>query len=114
MRRSTVRIVAVITLVLLGAPVTLHVVLHDLHGHDDKRMPAGVTQADHGGHEHPIVNSSPPVAETPSVSAVRIVVAQCPATSIRTVRAERNVMAHGAIRIDDDVGLQPLLSTFLI
>lgn len=114
MRRSTVRILAVITLVLLGAPVTLHVVLHDLHGHDEQTTPTGVAQADHGGHEHPIVNSSAPVAETPTVSAVRIVVAECPATSTRTGRAERNAIAHGALRIDDDVGLRPLLSTYLI
>jgi hypothetical protein len=27
---------------------------------------------------------------------------------------DRNVLSFGALRMDDDVGLQPLLSTFLI
>lgn len=33
MRRSTVRLLAFAVLALLGAPMAMHVVLHDLHGH---------------------------------------------------------------------------------
>lgn len=35
MRRSTVRLSAFFVLALLGAPVAMHVVLHDLHAHHD-------------------------------------------------------------------------------
>jgi hypothetical protein len=117
MRRSTVRFIALFVLALLGAPVAMHVVLHDLHdhqaGHADAAM---IDRGDHSDHEHPIVGSSAP--QIPSVTRaaqpVAITVAATPATWTSIATTDRNVLSLGALRIDDDVGLQPLLSTFLI
>lgn len=117
MRRSTVRILAVIVLALLGAPVAMHVVMHDLHHHHDANADAAmVGQGGHGDHEHPIVGSSAPQIRSLTRAALPIGTAPAavPATWICMATAQRNVVSHGALRMDDDVGLQPLLSTFLI
>jgi hypothetical protein len=113
MCRSTVRLVAVVILALLGAPVALHVVLHDLHGHEgEAAATAGI--GDHESHEHPVVSSDAPEAVPPVVRLAAVVITAVPATSRHAGRTERNVLAHGAVRTDDDVGLLPFLSTFLI
>ena len=115
MPRSTVRCFAFVVLALLGAPVALHVVMHDLHVHHDEPA-ASMGRDGHGDHEHPIVSSAPP--EFPSVTRVALPVAIVPAattaTWTRRAISERDVLSSGALRMDDDVGLQPLLSTFLI
>ncbi len=103
-----------VILALLGAPVALHVVLHDLHDHEGQRSHAYLNGADHGNHEHPIIPSAVPEAPAPASAVLLMVVVRDPATWIRATRAERNEIAHGAVRLDDDVGLQTLLSTFLI
>lgn len=117
MRRSTVRFIALFVLALLGAPVTMHVVLHDLHdhhaGHADAAM---IASSDHGDHEHPIVGF--PAPQIPNVVRAALPIVAGPRTEpamlARVATAERNVLSFGASRTDTDVGLQPLLSTFLI
>ena len=117
MRRSTVRILAFFVLALLGAPVAMHVVMHDLHDHHHADAAAAMIDGGgHADHEHPIVGSSAP--QIPSLIRTALPIETTPAevpgawTGMKT--AERNVVSHGALRMDDDVGLQPLLSTFLI
>ena len=94
----------------------MHVILHDLHDHHDAHADATMIDPGHGHHEHPIVGASPPAAlhlvraALPATAAMASQVITSP--SIAT--AERNMLSLGALRIDDDVGLQPLLSTFLI
>lgn len=116
MCRSTVRMVALLVLALLGAPVAMHAVMHDLHDHHGAHADTAMIDIGHGDHEHPIVGSSAP--EIPSLPRAALPTvttpAALPATWSRMATAERNVMAHGALRADDDVGLQSLLSTFLI
>jgi len=110
------RTVAVIVLVLLGAPVAMHVVMHDLHDHHDERAIPHETENGHGDHEHPLVSSSAP--QVPSGTRVSLplvaVPAAMPLTWTSIARAKRNVVAFGALRTDTDVGVQSLLSTFLI
>jgi hypothetical protein len=115
MRRSTVRILALAVLALLGAPVAMHVVMHDLHDHHDADA-AMIDHDGHGDHEHPIVGSSGPQIPSLTRAALPIMTtpAVVPVTWLVTATAERNIVSHGALRMDDDVGLQPLLSTFLI
>lgn len=116
MRRSTVRSIALFVLALLGAPVAMHVVMHDLHDHHDANADAAMIDTGHGDHEHPIVGSSAP--PMPSLTRAALPIVTTPAALLSTwsrmTIAERNVLSHGALRMDDDVGLQPLLSTFLI
>jgi hypothetical protein len=116
MSRSTVRIFAFVVLALLGAPVAMHVVMHDLHDHDDKHADAYEADSGHSDHEHPIVSSSAP--QLPGVTRVALPAAIVPAATAATwisiATTDRNVLSFGALRMDDDVGLQPLLSTFLI
>lgn len=116
MSRSTVRLLAFVVLALLGAPVTMHVIMHDLHDHHDEAAMAAVAEDGHGDHEHPIVSSSAP--QFPDVTRVALPVAIAPAATPATwtsaAPTDRNVLSFGALRMDDDVGLQPLLSTFLI
>jgi len=120
MRRSTVRFAALLVLALLGVPVAMHVVLHDLSDHH--AAPAhgehGVVleSGDHGDHEHPIVASPAPQVLRAPRTFVPALVEQAPASAIRTglVAGCRNVLAFGAVRTDTDVGLQPFLSVFLI
>ncbi len=116
MPRSTTRFFAVIVLALLGAPVAMHVVLHDLHGHHDNHADIAMVESEHADHEHPIVGASSPAALRVVRAALPVVAATAPQATISPaiVAGERNVLAHGALRIDDDVGLQPLLATFLI
>ncbi len=116
MRRSTLQILALHVLTLLGAPVALHFVMHDLH-HDERANGDSIrATAGHGDHDHPIVSS--PVPQMPSlvraVVAVIVVTAANAPTWRHAAHLSRNFIAHGAIRLDEDVGLQPLLSTFLI
>jgi hypothetical protein len=113
MRRTTVRLIAVFVLALLGAPVAMHVVMHDLHEHPHE---AAAAQPHHGDHEHPIVSSAAPEVPslTPAALPVAIVPAATPATWTSVASTDRNVLSFGALRMDEDVGLQPLLSTFLI
>lgn len=116
MPRSTVRLLAFVVLALLGAPVAMHVVLHDLHAHHDEHADAYEADGGHSDHEHPIVSS--PAPQLPDATRVAlpvaIVAAATPATWTSVASTDRNVLSFGALRMDDDVGLQPLLSTFLI
>lgn len=117
MPRSTIRFFAFVVLALLGAPVAMHVVLHDLHDHHHHEQAiARLAASGHGDHEHPIVSS--PVPQAASLARIAVPAATAPAATFTAwtcvARAERNVLSPGALRIDDDVGLQPLLSTFLI
>ena len=116
MSRSTVRLFAFVVLALLGAPVAMHVVMHDLHGHHDEHADAYEAESGHSDHEHPIVSS--PAPQLPDVTRVAlpvaIVPAPTPATWTSVASTDRNILSAGALRMDDDVGLQPLLSTFLI
>lgn len=117
MSRSTIRVLVIAVLALLGAPVAIHVVIHDLHGHGHAHEhETGYTQTHHGDHEHPIVSSSAP--QVPSVTRAAFAVPSVPPVLPKAwtniVRAERNVLKFGALRTDTDVGLQPLLATFLI
>ena len=116
MSRSTLRLVAFVVLALLGAPVAMHVVMHDLHGHHDEHSDAYEAESGHGDHEHPIV--SVPAPRFPDATrvtlSVAIVPAATPATWTSVAASGRNVLSSGALRMDDDVGLQPLLATFLI
>jgi hypothetical protein len=116
MSRSSLRFVAFIVLALLGAPVAMHVVMHDLHDHHDEVAEAYGAKTGHSDHEHPIVSS--PAPQLPDVTRVTLPVATVPAataaTWTRIASTDRNVLSFGALRMDDDVGLQPLLSTFLI
>ena len=115
MSRSTLRFFAIVVLALLGAPVAMHVVVHDLRDHEEIDV-ASVPETGHGDHEHPIVSASAaPVASLPRVAmSVAVTPATVPATWTSITTADRNVLSFGATRMDDDVGLQPLLSTFLI
>ena len=116
MSRSTVRFFAFLVLALLGAPVAMHVVMHDLHDHHEEIAMATVAESGHGDHEHPVVSSAAP--QLPDATRVALPVAIVPAataaTWTRVAAIDRNVLSFGAVRMDDDVGLQPLLSTFLI
>lgn len=117
MSRATTRFFAFVVLALLGAPVAMHVVMHDLQHDALHEEEHHAESEDHGGdHEHPIVSS--PAPEVPSLARVALPVVSVPQTTPATwtgmARLERNAVAHGALRTDDDVGLQPLLSTFLI
>lgn len=116
MNRSTIRIVAIAILALFGAPVAMHVVMHDLHSHHGLGAMAFERRSGHHDHEHPIVSSAVP--QMPSMAGVAQTIPVPPAaasmTWASTARAERNVVAFGALRTDTDVGLQTLLSTFLI
>ena len=117
MPRSTVRILAFFVLALLGTPVAMHIVMHDLHDHHEAAADAAMLErGGHGDHEHPMVGS--PAPQSPSITRAGLPIAATPAvspaTSTRLAAAKRNALSHGAVRMDDDVGLQPLLSTFLI
>ena len=119
MGRSTLRFLAVVILALLGAPVAMHVVMHDLHHahHDDDGDPFSVTTVTHSGHEHPIV--SPAAPRTPSPGrAMNTSSTLLPATTavplLRELADRRNIIAFGGFRIELDTGPQSLLSTFLI
>ena len=94
----------------------MHVVMHDLHDHHDEVAEAYDAKAGHSDHEHPIVSS--PAPQLPDVTRlavrVEIIPAATPATWTSVASTDRNVLSCGALRMDDDVGLQPLLSTFLI
>lgn len=96
----------------------MHVVMHDLHEyHHDEHAAAFLGQPGHGDHEHPIVSS--PVPQVPNPARVALPVVEVPAavtaaTSTSVATTNRNIASFGALRLDDDVGLQPLLSTFLI
>ena len=116
MSRSTLRLFAFVVLALLGAPVAMHVVMHDLHDHHGEHADAYEADSGHSDHEHPIVSS--PAPQLPDVTRVALPVATVPAAESATwttvASTDRNVLSFGALRMDDDVGLQPLLSTFLI
>jgi hypothetical protein len=90
--------------------------VHDLHDHHDAHADAAMIEIGHGDHEHPIVGASTPVAVRIVRADLSAVVATAPQSIVSTAvaTAERNLLSLGALRIDDDVGLQPLLSTFLI
>jgi len=116
MSRSTLRLFAFVVLALLGAPVAMHVVMHDLHDHHGEHADAYEAESGHSDHEHPIVSS--PAPQLPDATRVALPVAIVPAAALATwtsvASTDRNVLSFGALRMDDDVGLQPLLSTFLI
>lgn len=77
---------------------------------------ASAPEPGHADHEHPIVSSPAPQVTSPNRVAMLVAVTPLtlPATWTSITTAERNVLSHGALRMDDDVGLQPLLSTYLI
>jgi hypothetical protein len=113
MSRRYLRFSALLTLVLLGAPVAMHVVLHDLEHHEAVRALDSFDELQHGTHEHPIVSSEAP--QLPRASAAPSALVTAFVTSLpRPVRRDRNVRTHGALRSDRDVGLSLLLSTFRI
>lgn len=116
MHRSTVRLFAVVILALLGAPVAMHVIVHDLHEHHAEHAKAYDGEAGHGDHEHPLVSSSAPQVPSLAPAALPVVAAPASVSAVwtRIATGERNVVSVGALRMDDDVGLQLLLSTFLI
>ena len=95
----------------------MHVVMHDLHGHDVGHAAAFVGAGNHADHEHPITASASPQAPARAVATQYIVEASLPQPQqwSGTATDSRNVIAHGAIHsADDDVGLHTLFSTFLI
>ena len=116
MSRPTVRLFAFVVLALLGAPVAMHVVMHDLHAHHDQHADAYEAGSGHSDHEHPIVSSPAPrfPDATRAALPVEIVPAATRASWASVASTGRNVLSVGALRTDDDVGLQRLLSTFLI
>jgi hypothetical protein len=117
MYRPTLRVFAFFVLALLGAPVAMHVVLHDLHAHEDEHAAAVTGAGNHNDHEHPIVSSQPPQVPSLSRAAQPVVGPSLPEPQqwIRIATDARNVIAHGAIHAtDEDVGLHSLFSTYLI
>lgn len=114
MQRSLVR-PAILVLALLGAPLATHVVIHDLDDHSEPHHSAVMEiGAAHGGHEHPLIASSPPRIVRPA-STVPILMPVSWTSAERPAHGhDRNAIAFGALRIDDDVGAQVLLSTFRI
>jgi hypothetical protein len=114
MRLTRFRATALLVLVLFGGPLAAHVITHDLH-HDENRGTLAWEESGHGTHEHPVLTS----AAARVSAALRTVMGRVKGTIVPTVAVQftsrpRNVICFGAIRIDDDVGLQALLSTFLI
>jgi hypothetical protein len=114
MARSAVRVIALLVLVLLGAPLATHVIVHDLHEHRGASKPVSLDGGDHGDHEHPIVNAPAPARIDRSSIVVATVAVVARVTTTILVTEQRNLLSVGALRIDDDVGLQAFLSTFLI
>ena len=116
MLRSTARNVVWLVLALLGAPVVMHVVIHDLHDHHEARSEGATAEDAHGDHEHPIVGAPLPnaVRVVPTVLPVQAEADTPSPTVTRAATSARNLVTVGALRMDDDVGLQSLLSTFLI
>jgi hypothetical protein len=116
MHRSTVRTFAFAILALLGAPVAMHSVVHDLHDDHERQGDLQFAGAGHGDHQHPVLSSVQPSAPAPTRTLLAAVARVLPRSTTWKVTAttERNVVSCGALRMDDDVGLQPLLSTFLI
>lgn len=115
MSRRVLRSVAFLVLALLGAPVAMHVLLHDLHPHGDSAPAAIGEERGHGDHEHPVVSSAPAVtADARTVTTVVTVVPPVSVMLVHRASAHRNRVSPGALRLDDDVGLHTLLSTFLI
>lgn len=116
MRRSIVRL-TILVLALLGAPVATHVLIHDLGDHPESQHSAVLDVDDaHGGHEHPLTaSSSPQLARAAVTVPLLLPQSMTESTEPAAVRAhDRNVIAFGALRLDDDVGAQALLSTFRI
>lgn len=115
MHSPTVRLLAFVVLALFGAPVAIHVVMHDLQGPHEEAPEASGAKAGHSDHEHPIVFASAPGLPTVTCAALPATIpATTPATWSRVAAGDRNVLSLGALRMDDDIGLQALLSTFLI
>jgi len=117
MRRPTHRFLAVVILALLGAPLAVHVVVHDLHqDHHEDSTPSHPSDAEHSDHEHPVVSSA--TLEVPTLANTRGtcegILSATPAARSDCFSHERNLFALGALRIDDDIGLHSFLSTFLI
>jgi hypothetical protein len=117
MPRSTVRIFAFFVLALLGAPVAMHVVMHDLLAHEAEHADAAANAGDHTDHEHPIVSASSPQVPGLCRAVQPLIAASLPEprqwAGIAT--DARNVIAHGAIHsTDDDVGLHSRFSIYLI
>jgi len=117
MRRSIHRLLAVVILALLGAPLAVHVVVHDLdQNHHEYSTPSHTSDAEHSDHEHPIVSSAtlqvPTLANTQGTREA--ILSATPAARSGGVSHERDFVALGALRIDDDIGLHSFLSTFLI
>lgn len=115
MRHANLRFIAWIVLALLGAPVAMHVVVHDLHDHHDQPAAASLAGTERD-HEHPIVSS--PAPQIPALTRIAMPLAVAPALPTaswaRLTTAIRNVVAFGALRMDDDIGLHSLHATFLI
>lgn len=115
MRRKTLQLLAVAVLMILGAPLAMHVVLHDLHGHhdEDRHQVLALSGDEHDTHEHPVVAS--PSSQLPPLTQVELPIEAAPsATTPPSPQTERDSLSFRALRLDDDVGLQALFSTFLI
>ena len=116
MRRSIVRL-TILVLALLGAPLTTHVLFHDLGDHRELHHSAVMDiEGAHGDHEHPVTPSSSPQIARAAV-AVRLLLSASVTESPEpapTLARDRNAIAFGALRLDDDVGAQALLSIFRI
>lgn len=116
MRRSIVRL-TILVLALLGAPLATHVLIHDLGDHPEPHhSPVMDIDGAHGGHEHPVTASSSPQIARAAVTVPVLLPASMTesAEPAPTLARDRNVIAFGALRLDDDVGAQALLSTFRI
>lgn len=111
--RRTIRLLAVAVLVLFGAPVVMHVVLHDLHHHEGRSTErAHIETSEHGAHEHPVIGSadSSSRVHAPASEIAEFVVIPAPVLRLTA----RDHVSVGALRLDVDIGVQRLLSTFLI
>lgn len=121
MCRKTLQAFVIMVLAVLGAPLAMHVVVHDLqdeHEHSDHHEGRGsspaIDFAETPNHEHPVVapastSVQPPVRATLAIASGTALTPPAPAKA-----RERSLLSVRALRLDDDVGLQALLATFLI
>jgi hypothetical protein len=119
MRQKTLQAVAIAILALLGAPLAMHVVLHDLHHehgdhHRDHDAGMNVEPTGHSDHDHPVIASSPAAHPAPARTFVATVIPPFASASAAGEALDRSLVSVPALRLDNDVGLQALFSTFLI
>ena len=107
-----------IALLVLCIAVGSHVVLHDLNGAAHSHGTAHVPHQEHE-HDHPVTAklAAQYVVTLSSVSMTELVPFDATVSDLlpsSTTLSIRNVVSPGALRSDEDVGLQSLLSTWLI